>query len=274
MKISDVTIIIPTRNEEANIKDCIISAKNFEKIIIIDSESTDNTLKIAKEFGAELINFKWNKNFPKKRNWFLDYYGSRINSKWVLFLDADERITNEFVNELKVQIEKGFDAFILNYENYFMRKKMKHGIKQRKIALFKNGNIRYERIETKRFSSLDMEIHEHPQNFKKLGEIKSPLKHFDYKGIECFIKKHIDYAAWEAERFLLIKNNTKNNFTLRQSIKYKLLSTNIFPVIYFFLDYLLLLRILDGIAGLKYSFYKMTYFSIIADIIKENRDKY
>ena len=273
MIFKDVAIVIPVLNERKNIKDCISSASNFEKIFVIDSGSTDETIKICEQNNVEIINFNWNGKFPKKRNWFLDNYGPKINSQWVFFLDADERISRKFEEELEKEIKKGYDAFYINYENYFMKKKMKHGIKQRKIALFKNSNIRYEKIETKTFSSLDMEIHEHPQNFNKIGEIKSPLKHLDYKGITSFISKHIKYAEWEAERFKLIDNATKANFTVRQKVKYNLIGSNIFPISYFIIDYILLLRILDGIIGLKYSFYKMVYFSIIVDLVKEHRSK-
>jgi glycosyltransferase involved in cell wall biosynthesis len=97
----DVTIAIPVKNEEKNLADCIdaIGDDFAAQIVVIDSGSTDGTRKIAIDAGIPLVDFKWNGQFPKKRNWFLRNYP--LQTKWVLFLDADEIITEAFKSELR-----------------------------------------------------------------------------------------------------------------------------------------------------------------------------
>src|ERR1700712_1816592 len=97
----DVTIVIPVRNEEGNLPGCLAAiGKNLvQKIVIIDSSSTDRTCDIARENNIEVIQFIWNGRFPKKRNWFLRTHTP--STKWVMFIDADEYLTESFKVELK-----------------------------------------------------------------------------------------------------------------------------------------------------------------------------
>ena len=86
-----LTIVIPVKNEEKNLPGCLENIKTFGNVVIVDSGSTDRTLEIAAEFGREVVQFKWDGQFPKKRNWVLRNY--EFKTSWVMFLDADERIT-------------------------------------------------------------------------------------------------------------------------------------------------------------------------------------
>src|SRR5688500_3225696 len=97
----DLTIALPVRNEERNLPSCLeaIGTDLASRIVIIDSGSTDRTQDIAKEFGVEVVNFEWNGKFPKKRNWFLRNH--EIKTKWILFLDADEYLTDAFKTDLR-----------------------------------------------------------------------------------------------------------------------------------------------------------------------------
>ena len=92
----DLTIAIPVKNEAHQIAECINHiGKDFAKYIdVIDSNSNDDTAEIAKELGANVIQFNWDGKYPKKRNWYLFNYTPK--SKWVLFLDADELLTENF----------------------------------------------------------------------------------------------------------------------------------------------------------------------------------
>ena len=94
-----LTIAIPVKNEEKNLSLCLENIKDFENVVIVDSGSTDATLKIAAEYGREVVQFEWDGQFPKKRNWLLRNY--KFKTPWVMFLDADERMTAAFVKELE-----------------------------------------------------------------------------------------------------------------------------------------------------------------------------
>lgn len=266
MNVCDqITIAIPVLNEEKNLPTCLAALSQFSNIIVIDSGSTDKTLEICEQYGVPVVNFDWNGSFPKKRNWFLD--SQKINTDWILFLDADEVITPEFIAELCLNFEPDkFDGYWLTYTNYFLGKAMRFGFQQKKLALF-NVKYRYERIESEAVSRYDMEIHEHPTGLKTAGRLKAPILHNDYKGLIKFIERHLVYASWESERVRSCKDVSL--LTLRQRLKYKLLGTFFFPFLYFFVDYVLLLRLLDGFIGLKYSFYKAWYFSVIRTLVKE-----
>ena len=113
-----LTIVIPVKNEEKNLPTCLENVKEFRHVVLVDSGSTDRTLEIAAEFGREVVEFKWNGEFPKKRNWLLRNY--KFKTPWVMFLDADERLTPGFCDELgKVLPETKCNAFICFYDNWF-----------------------------------------------------------------------------------------------------------------------------------------------------------
>ena len=72
-----------------------------KSVVVVDSGSTDDTSKIALSLNAQVIDFKWDGKFPKKRNWFLRTHAPE--TKWVLFIDADEYLTEEFKVEIIVR---------------------------------------------------------------------------------------------------------------------------------------------------------------------------
>ncbi|MDA7448580.1 glycosyltransferase family 2 protein [Planktomarina temperata] len=268
-QINNICIMIPTLNEGRNLTKCLDAISSFKEVYVVDSGSIDDTLKIAELHKASIIKFDWNGKFPKKRNWFLE--NIPISAEWVLFLDADEILTAESIREILYKTTRSKnDAHFITYNNFFKGKRMRFGIPQRKLSLIRK-HLRFEKITDTSFSKYDMEIHEHPIGAKKIGRIKSRVIHHDYKGIEHFITKHVNYAKWEAERFNNISKNTPLN--LRQQIKYSLIKYKCLPFIYFILDYFVFGRIIDGRTGLSYSSYKFHYFKMIIDLINDKTDQ-
>ena len=200
-----VTVVIAVKNEERNLPLCLERLSRFSKIVVIDSGSTDQTRAIAEKFGCEFIPFKWDGHYPKKRNWYL--LNHHVDTPWVFFLDADEYVTDEFVNELERAIVKTQHAgFWVNYSNYFLGQELKHGVPQLKLPLFKVGAGLYERINEDAWSSLDMEVHEHPVLQGSVGELKSKIDHNDFKGLHSYIAKHNEYSSWEARRYIKLRD--------------------------------------------------------------------
>ena len=109
-----LTIVIPVKNEEINLPLCLENVKDFEYVVIVDSGSTDRTLAVAQQFGREVVQFKWDGKFPKKRNWLLRNY--TFKTPWILFLDADERITEKWLCEAEIvladALNSSIDAFV------------------------------------------------------------------------------------------------------------------------------------------------------------------
>ncbi|MER9651416.1 glycosyltransferase family 2 protein [Mesorhizobium sp. M0199] len=267
-----VTVVVPVKNEEESISKCLSALQRFAKIIVVDSGSTDATGKIVADFGVELMNFSWNGGYPKKRNWMLMNYN--FITPWVLFLDADEIIPDEFCDEIeRVLADTIQDGFWLNYTNYFLGKPLRFGVPQRKLALFRVGSAYYERIEEDRWSKLDMEVHEHPILDGKVGEIYSKIDHQDFRGIEKFVDKHQDYAKWEAKRYLAIEwEKGVSHLTGRQKFKYRNIGRWWYPFFYFLYSYVIRFGFLDGGAGFAYAYYKCWYFFMTRDLIAESRN--
>lgn len=199
-----VTVVIAVKNEERNLPLCLERLARFAKIVVIDSGSTDQTQTIAAKFGCECIGFKWNGHYPKNA------IGICSITAWTrrgFFLDADEYVTETFVNELERAIANTPHAgFWVNYSNYFLGQELKHGVSQLKLPLFKVGAGLYERIDEDAWSSLDMEVHEHPVLQGSVGELKSKIDHNDFKGLHSYIAKHNEYSSWEARRYMKLRN--------------------------------------------------------------------
>ena len=269
----DLTIAIPVKNEEVNLPGCLTSIGTdlAKKIVLIDSGSADNTKAIAKQFGIEVIDFVWDGKFPKKRNWYLRNHTPQ--TKWVLFLDADEYLTVDFKSELRKALSKDDKVgFWLNYTIYFLGKQLRGGYPLKKLALFQVNAGEYEKIDENKWSKLDMEIHEHPILNGAIGNIRSKIDHRDYRGIAHYIQKHNEYAYWEAERFLksITDHSELEMLTWKQRLKYRLMKSVWLGPVYFFGSFILLGGFRDGARGVAFAILKMSYFTQIYCKIKES----
>lgn len=257
-----VTVVIPVRNEERNLPACLERLGTFERVVVVDSGSTDRTPQIAQEHGAELVNFAWDGRFPKKRNWYLRQ--NAVRTPWVFFLDADEFVDQAFCDELAATLPTTQHAgFWLTYSNWFLGRKLNHGEPNRKLALFRVGAGEYERIEEDTWSHLDMEVHEHPVLAGTTGEIRTRLDHRDYRGLEHWIRKHNDYSTWEARRVARLRAQGRLNdptLTPRQRRKYGSIGKWWLPAAYFTDVYVRRRGFLDGHAGFVFALMKATYF--------------
>ncbi len=94
-----VSVIVVTKNEEKRIERCLDALRGFDEIAVVDSQSTDATRDIARACGAKVVNFAWNGRYPKKFQWCLDNLA--LKHDWAFFVDADEIVTPELVEEIK-----------------------------------------------------------------------------------------------------------------------------------------------------------------------------
>ncbi len=265
-----VTAAVPVKNEEVNLGLCLERLTRFPEIVVIDSGSTDRTRQIAESFDARIVDFCWDGRYPKKRNWFL--LNHPPSQPWVLFLDADEYVDDRFCDAVAGAVTaKGIDGYWLTYTNYFIGRPLRHGLAQKKLALFRVGKAFYEKIDEDGWSSLDMEIHEHPIVDGAVGEIDVPIDHRDDRGVARFLEKHIDYARWEARRYAKLRSdpNAAQHLTRRQRFKYRHLAKWWYPGFYFCFTYFVKLGLLDGRAGYHYAAHKAWYFRTIRLLIRE-----
>ena len=143
----DATAIIMTKNEEKNIVDCLKSMKGFAKrCVVIDCGSTDKTIELAKELGADVYNHEF-EYYAKQFNWGLD--NCDVNTEWIIRLDADERFPEELNKELEKLIndnkDKPMNGIAIAADLFFLGRCMKHGIRNKcKMMMFKRKCGRIE----------------------------------------------------------------------------------------------------------------------------------
>jgi glycosyltransferase involved in cell wall biosynthesis len=268
----DLTVAIPARNDAVILGACLDAlGTDFAKnIVIIDSGEEDGTASVAALHRATLLRFCWDGRFPKKRNWFLRNHPP--DTSWVLFLDADEIVTPGFKEELRRVLPSSREAgYWLRYSIHFMGRRLRHGYPLRKLALFRVGTGEYERIEEDFWSTLDMEVHEHPVLNGNTGEIRSLIDHRDDRGVSDYVRKHDEYSSWEAARILTSESETPDRarWTWKQRLKRRLVLSPLAGPVYFVGAYVLMGGFLDGARGLEFAILKASYFTQVACKVRE-----
>ncbi|RMF07949.1 MAG: glycosyltransferase family 2 protein [Alphaproteobacteria bacterium] len=265
---ANVSVLIPTKNEEKQLARCLDNVKGWAKeIVVVDSGSTDNTLAIAEQYGATVLNFDYRGGWPKKRNWALKTHSWKAD--WILLLDADEILTEAVKSEIKQVIESGkHDGYWINFEIVFLGRQLRHGdTSLRKLSLFRAGKGMYERrLENQDQSMLDMEVHEHVVVDGSVGRLSSSIRHENIQSLSHYIQKHDAYSNWEAHTWVfgdegsLTPRLFGNQAERRRWLRKSLMNMPGFPVIVFVYTYFLRLGILDGKPGFFYALFRMVQF--------------
>lgn len=195
----DISVIILTYNEEIHLRRCLENVKLFAKdIFIVDSYSTDKTLEIAREYGAIILQNKWENNHAKQLNWGLEH--APIKTSWILRLDADEYLLPELIEELHKRLPsmaEDVTGIIFNRRHIFMGQWMKRGIYPVKLLrLFRSGKgICEQRLMDEHIQLLEGRSIEFEHDF---------CDH-NLNDLSWFCHKHVNYAIREAVDLLDIE---------------------------------------------------------------------
>lgn len=194
-----VTVLIATRNEEANIGKCLAALDRAKHVFVIDSHSSDRTAGIAQAAGAEVVSFTYRGGYPKKRQWGLDTL--EFKTEWALLLDADEIIPPALWDEIQVAVSdpRSPNAFLITKGFHFLGRRFRFGgFSFAAILLFRRGKARFEEILEEVGDGLDMEVHERLIVDGNIGRLRTPLIHEDFKGLHAYLERHNQYSTWEA----------------------------------------------------------------------------
>lgn len=263
-----VSVIICTKNEEKKLKKCLDALKGFDQVIVVDSQSQDQTQSVAKTENAELIEFVWNKQYPKKRQWCLDHL--ELKHDWILFIDADEFVTLELIEELETLFMQSPECagYFVRGCHLFNGKLLKYGLQNNKLVLFDRRKIEFPVIDDLDIPGMgEMEGHYQPVlkpefAHEKIGQLKSFLIHDALDDERAWIFRHQKYARWESGM------NAKNAWPadpkpFRNAAKTMLRNSKFRPQLMFFISYVLMLGFLDGIRGFKFAQRKKQYYALI-----------
>lgn len=265
----DMTAIILTKDEEANIARCIDSIKNLvTRIIVVDSFSNDRTVEIAKSLGAEIYQHTW-KHYADQFNWALDNIS--IDSKWIFRFDADEQVTPELANEIKekciLHSEDDVTGFMMRYKMYFLGRFLMHGgwYPFLKITIFKNGRGRFE----------NRAMGEHiVLSEGRCVDLQNDCIHYDFKDLTSWIDKHNKYATREVldRKFITQHKNNLEHLDgqpeiakkLRDSLYYKM-PPFLRARLYYWYRFYFKLGFLDGRPGRIWAFMQAYWYRYLID---------
>jgi glycosyltransferase involved in cell wall biosynthesis len=195
-----ISVLIPARNEADNIIACLDSVRWADEVFVLDSDSRDGTVELAQKAGATVVQFRWNRQLPKKKNWGLEHIPWK--NDWVLILDADERITPELASEIQSEVRcPQADGYFINRRFIFLDKWIRHCgyYPSWNLRLFRHTKGRYEKLHVGDTASGDNEVHEHVVLNGATAYLKADMLHFAYPNIHTWMEKHNRYSNWEAE---------------------------------------------------------------------------
>ena len=178
-----LTAFIITKNEAHNVPECLASLSFCDEVIVLDNGSTDETVKIAREAGARVVETEAWLGYGPQKQLALELSQGR----WVLSIDADERVSNELAGEILQAVESDQDlGYSIKRENYFLGKRMKFG------GWARDRVVRLALAERCHFSP-DM-VHECMICEDPIKSLNGPLYHLSYQSIDEVFEKQVRYA--------------------------------------------------------------------------------
>ena len=269
-----ITILLAAKNEAVNLPRCLAALGPAERVIVLDSHSTDATAEIAVQHGAEVVQFDYRGGYPKKRQWALDHIP--IETPWIFLLDADEVVPNTLWQEIGDIISRtdALDAYLITKGFHFLGRPLHHGgFSHSAVLLFRTGQARFEHLFDDAADSLDMEIHERLVVQGRIGRLKTPLIHEDFKGLEAYITRHNKYSTWEARvrhRYLTTGRYGEDTITprlfgnaqeRRRFLKALIIRLPFEPQLWFLYHYIVRRGFLEGRPGLIASQIRASYIA-------------
>jgi glycosyltransferase involved in cell wall biosynthesis len=222
-----LTVLIPTYNEERNLPDCLASVAWADEIFVVDSFSSDRSVAIATAAKARVVQHEY-VNSAAQKNWAIP----QCTHRWVLIVDADERVTPELADEIRALLEAAppHAAYEISRRTFFFDTEIKHcgWDSDRVTRLFDRERARYP----------DLEVHADLIVDGSVGHLAHKLDHYTYRTFDDYFEKFRRYTTWSA------------NDLWKRGKRASALSIFVKPTARFFGMYVLKQGFRDGVAGL------------------------
>ncbi len=224
--MSTLSVITITLNEERNIEACLESVRWADEIIVLDSGSNDRTVELARRYTEKVERVAW-KGYGATKNMALE----RATGEWVLWLDADERVTPELAEEIRTLLAGApSDAgFAIARRAFFLGRWIKHcgWYPARVVRLFRRASARFS----------EQRVHEGLVIQGPIGQTRHDLLHYTDPDLHHYFEKFNTYTSLAAED-LRAAGRTAT-----------ILDLLVRPPFMFFKMYILKLGVLDGVEG-------------------------
>lgn len=182
------SVIIITLNEEQMLKDCLLSTDFADETIVVDTGNTDGTNSIAKQHKAKIVKATPGSGYHNFRNAGL----KAAKGDWVLYVDADERVTPLLRQEIEKIICSNTEhsAFEVPRRNFYLDREMFFGGwgHDKVVRLYKRQNL-------KQYKNA---LHEQPEIVGTVGSLVNPLVHFSHRDLESMLEKTLLFTGYEA----------------------------------------------------------------------------
>ena len=230
--MNSLSVVIITRNEEANLPRCLDSVKFADEVIVVDSHSTDRTVAIAQEHQARVITIDWPGFGPAKQLGV-----DSATSEWVLSLDADETVSEPLGDEINAVINSanGPDGYTIPRRTNFLGRWIYHcgWYPDRVLRLFRRAKGKFDGAV----------VHEKVLLDGDLGTLNQEILHYSYPDLESYFKKFNRYTTVGAEE------------AYKAGKRAGLFHLTVKPPASFFAHYVLRRGFLDGLEGFLVSLF-------------------
>ena len=228
-----ISVYILTYNEEAKIGAAIKSVNWADEIVVVDSESTDNTVLIAKTLGARVVNIPF-KGFGSLRNAAIE----SCSHEWIFSLDADERCTPELAVEIReiLNAPNPADAYYVPRKNWFMGRWIRHSgwyPDYRQPQLFRKAAIIFREED---------EVHEDYQLEGHADYMKNSIHQIPFRNLEQLQAKANRYSSLGSDKLM------------RHGVKGSMAKAFAHGLWAFLQTYIIKMGFLDGWAGFMIAF--------------------
>ncbi|MDR6414876.1 glycosyltransferase family 2 protein [Pseudarthrobacter sulfonivorans] len=266
-----ISVLVQTKNEEVGIEACLMGLGDFSEVIVVDSDSTDRTVEISSSLGFSIVNFTWNGEYPKKKQWQLDNVVTK--HEWILFIDADEVPTHGLLQELRSLIPelqaKVNAAYDIPLDYVFAGRILKHGHRVFKRALVNRALVAFPVIDDLAAPGMgELEGHYQPTAIGNVPKLLGRILHDDKDPVRTWFERHNRYSEWEA--FLRTHPAVREAAAQRRTPQGRLFDKVPFKPLFFFLySYLGKHGFRDGRPGFDYAFALASYYWQIGLKVRE-----